>query len=218
MGYTTDFEGRFECRRIEDGIAAAFIQMIEQGDRGALAPLGDHLIERGDARGPEISALASDPASDLAGLRELLGLAPAHARYLRAFAESRRVRLNAEKAVAPRVVDPVREAVGLPVGVDGEYVVAGGAPVVDDNTPPASQPSLWCQWIPTLDCTAIEWDGGEKFYYYVEWLSYLIEHFLVPWGYVLNGTVTWKGEDEGDTGTIVVDNNQITTTSADPEW
>jgi len=29
------------------------------------------------------------------------------------------------------------------------------------------QPGLWCQWIPSDDGTAIEWDGGEKFYEYV---------------------------------------------------
>ena len=53
------------------------------------------------------------------------------------------------------------------------------------------------------------WDGSEKFNKYVEWLEYLIEHFLGPWGYRLNGKVTWAGEDESDVGTIVIVDNVV---------
>lgn len=67
-------------------------------------------------------------------------------------------------------------------------------------------PGLWCQWT-INDDDALEWDGGEKFYNYVEWLEYLIKHFFAPLGYVLNGDITWEGEDSSDIGTIhVVDN------------
>ena len=41
-----------------------------------------------------------------------------------------------------------------------------------------AQPGLWCQWVPNASGTAIVWDEGEKFYYYIEWIKYLIEHFL----------------------------------------
>jgi hypothetical protein len=54
------------------------------------------------------------------------------------------------------------------------------------------------------------WNGAEKFYYYVKWLEYLIEHFLAPWGYVLNGTVTWQGEEGEDQGTITLADNDVT--------
>lgn len=48
---------------------------------------------------------------------------------------------------------------------------------------------LYCQWVPTEDGEGIKWDGGEKFYSYTKWLQYLIDNFLIPNGYVLNGEV-----------------------------
>ena len=70
----------------------------------------------------------------------------------------------------------------------------------------AVHPSLWCQWI-INDDGDLEWDGGEKFYSYEEWLNYLIDNFFEPLGYVLNGDIEWQGEESDDLGTIhVVDN------------
>jgi len=63
--------------------------------------------------------------------------------------------------------------------------------------------------MPSDDGTFIEWDGGEKFYNYVEWLSVLIRNFFKPWGYELNGKVSWRGEEFFDIGTIVLRNNEI---------
>ena len=104
-------------------------------------------------------------------------------------------------------------------GVDGEFFVDGGgdfgqehdASVVNYNQPPKTQPGLWCQWTPSDDGMFIEWNGGEKFYDYVEWLTYITKNFLEPKGYKLSGEVFWQGEDSGDRGIIVVLNNQITT-------
>jgi predicted phosphohydrolase len=56
---------------------------------------------------------------------------------------------------------------------------------------------------------AIEWDGGEKFYNYTEWLVYLINKVLAPNGYVLNGVVEWSGEETGDVGEITVEDNKV---------
>ena len=53
------------------------------------------------------------------------------------------------------------------------------------------------------------WDGNEKFYSYIEWLEYLIDKVLAPRGYVVNGEVTWGGEDRRDTGKITVVNNKV---------
>lgn len=139
----------------------------------------------------------------------------AHFKYLQAFADTRR--MERDPVRANRLSDPVREVTGLPVGVDGEYFVAGSGfkgqgrddSVTDGNCPPRTQPGLWCQWVPTEDGTGITWDGGEKFYSYVEWLQYIITNFLVPWGYTLNGEVTWSGEERGDIGKIQVTNNKV---------
>lgn len=137
--------------------------------------------------------------------------------YLKAFSETRRMKRDAAKVGL--LSDPKREAVGLPVGEYGEYFVGGNGfrgqntdnSVIDHNDSPLSQPGLWCQWIPNEDGTCIEWDGGEKFYSYIEWLEYIIENFLKPWGLTLSGKVNWRGEDDTDIGLIVVKNNEITT-------
>jgi len=71
------------------------------------------------------------------------------------------------------------------------------------------KPGLYCQWVPNPDGDAIEWDGGEKFYNYIEWIEYLIKHFFEPWGVKLNGEVDWEGEESGDLGKIVIKDNVV---------
>lgn len=65
-------------------------------------------------------------------------------------------------------------------------------------------PGFWCDWVPNGDGTALEWNGSEKFYDYVDWLRYLIDNFFRPRGITLDGTVHYDGEDDGDSGTITV--------------
>jgi hypothetical protein len=72
------------------------------------------------------------------------------------------------------------------------------------------QPGLWCQWTTNEEGTCLEWDGGEKFYNYVEWLKYLINHFFEKWGVKLNGEITWEGEESEDMGKIIVVDNVVT--------
>jgi len=84
-------------------------------------------------------------------------------------------------------------------------------------------PDSWCSWIPSKDGAAIEWDGGEKFYFYVDWLEFLIDRFLKPWGYVLSGRVEWEGEDARDQGVLHVKDNRVQAianviTKPDPTW
>jgi hypothetical protein len=67
----------------------------------------------------------------------------------------------------------------------------------------------YCQWMPTKDGVALEWDGVEKFRHHVEWLEYHIQHFLQPWGYVLNGAVRWESIFEPEHGIILVENNHV---------
>lgn len=144
MGYTTDFEGRFELNK----------------------PLGKNMQK-----------------------------------FLTLFNDTRRMKRRVDEAF----------------GIDGEFFVFGEGfagqtkddSIVDYNKPPETQPGLWQQWVPTQDGTAIEWDGNEKFYCYTEWLVYLIHKILAPNGYVLNGSVTWQGEETGDVGTLSVKDNRV---------
>jgi hypothetical protein len=116
------------------------------------------------------------------------------------------------------------EKCGLSLGTEGEfYCGEGGAgqlhedSIIEYNRPPSTQPGLWCQWVPTKDDKGLEWDGNEKFYAYTEWLTYIVENFLKPWGYVLNGTVKWQGEDSSDKGRLVVENN-VVKAYTEQEW
>lgn len=144
-------------------------------------------------------------------------LAENHAAYLRKFSETRRMKRDV--SILGNMPDPVRESVGLSVGYDGGYFVGGSgyagqerdASILEYNHPPAGQPGLWCQWVPNGDGSAIVWDDGEKFYDYVEWIEYLVEHFLKPWGYVLNGKVKWYGESDNDRGLIEIIDNVVKT-------
>ena len=102
------------------------------------------------------------------------------------------------------------------LGNEGEYYIGGSGlygqdkdeSVINGNYPPKGVPGLWCQWIINED-GELEWDGGEKFYEYVEWLEYLIYHFFEPEGYVLNGDISFNGEDDEDLGIIHVVDNEV---------
>lgn len=120
--------------------------------------------------------------------------------YLKKFANTRRM---------------ARSMVGF--GIEGEFYVDGkgymgqeeDATVINGGRPPSTQPGLWCQWVPCEDGMGIEWDGGEKFYEYEAWLNYIINNFLSPKGYILNGSVRFQGEDSDDQGWILVSNNEV---------
>lgn len=135
-------------------------------------------------------------------------LTRAHADYLQAFCDTRRMVRNPERAML--LPDPIRIEAGLPLGDQAGYFVGGtgccgqdkDVSVVDFNREPKGQPNVWCQWEPTEDRLGIAWNGTEKFYHYTEWLQYLCDHFLGPWGYVLTGEVSYQGEREKDIGTV----------------
>lgn len=110
-----------------------------------------------------------------------------------------------------------------------DFGQARSADIQDYNRPPEGQPGLWCQWVPTEDGGAIEWDGGEKFYDSPTWMSYLIDQLLSPAArafieehqsederlrhftcdHVLNGTINAQGEDPGDRWRLVVTDNAV---------
>jgi len=142
-------------------------------------------------------------------------LKPEHKAYLVAFNETRRMARDPKKAKS--MPDPVREAVGLPLGKDCEFFVGGegyagqghDASIINYNGTPSTQPSLWCGWVPNEEGTAIIWDGGEKFYEYIDWIEYLIKNFIKPWGYSLSGEIEWQGEERNDLGKIQISNNSV---------
>ena len=136
--------------------------------------------------------------------------------YINKFGETRRMKRDVEK-IKKTFPDWEKNCFNGNLGVDGEYFVGGNGfmgqdrddSIVDYNYPPETQPGLWCQWMIDDDGNLV-WDGGEKFYEYGEWLTYLIENFLAPSGYVCNGEIEFQGEDMNDFGTIYVKDNVVT--------
>lgn len=103
---------------------------------------------------------------------------------------------------------------------EGSFGMGSNPDVIDHNGPPEGQPGLWCQWVATEDGTAIEWDGGEKFYDSAEWMKYIITHFLgsdpiakkkLPFitGHTLDGTIEAQGEEATDRWDLHVKDNKV---------
>ena len=135
-----------------------------------------------------------------------------HHDYINEFNRTRRmIRDN----ICENYPDIYRTNVELPIGPDDCYFVGGKEDfgqakddsIIDYNKEPSGQPGLWCQW--KIVGNRLKWDGIEKFYHYVEWLEYLIEHFFKHWGYTLNGEVLWEGEWREDMGKIIVKDNVV---------
>jgi hypothetical protein len=133
--------------------------------------------------------------------------------YLKQFANSRRMKRDPLKVKA--LHDPLREAVGLPVGVEGEYYV--GHPdyadsevgVTDFNREPGDQPDVWCGWTAFEDGTHLVDTGCDKFPHFEPWLVYMIKHFFEPWGKTLNGSVLWSIQYGKYTGILKVQDNVV---------
>lgn len=135
--------------------------------------------------------------------------------YINNFSSTRRMKRDNEKLM---VLFKGEGGFDGSYGKEGEYFVGSkenygqtrDASVVDFNTPPETQPGLWCQWI-VNDAGELEWDGNEKFYCGYDWMKYIVENFLAPKGYICNGEIFADGEEGGDEWKINVDDNVVTT-------
>lgn len=77
-------------------------------------------------------------------------------------------------------------------------------------------PDGYCQWETSKDGRSLQWDGSEKFYDYEEWLRFLVEKRLKPWGVDVTGRVTWQGEDIDDRGILTVRDGVVMATKIEP--
>lgn len=66
----------------------------------------------------------------------------------------------------------------------------------------------YMQWVPTETLDAIVWDGNEKFYKYAELMQWLCG-WLLGCDIEANGELLWSGEDVGDVGRLIVQDNQL---------
>ena len=137
-----------------------------------------------------------------------------HKRYLLAFVRTRHVYWN-EDAIRERF-DPIRNAVELPLGVNGEFFT-GINPTSQDQSMyldihPLTKPSRRCSVKMKPDHfenTLVYFANGEMYSKQLSWLDYLIKNFFNPWEYNLNGMISWQGMFADDFGLLVVKNNKI---------
>ncbi len=112
--------------------------------------------------------------------------------------------------------------------------------VLEYNTPDASQPSLWLQWVPSEDGKYISWNEAEKFYSSAEWMKYIINNLFsseaidyvmehanasqdkrllnFTFNHVFNGEIEAQGEDSSDRWLLVVENNKVFIKEAQITW
>lgn len=96
------------------------------------------------------------------------------------------------KPLTPQVIEKLKKLEGM----DGRDF--------DDD-----RPQGYCKWNLTEDLKGLAWDGGEKFYSYIEWLEWIIKRILRPAKIEINGAVEYQGEFVGDCGAIIVKANQV---------
>lgn len=145
--------------------------------------------------------------------------------YINNFSKTRRMKRNNEtiKEIYP---DWQKHCFNENLGTDGEYFLYPVQPkyhfstetensdksIIDFNEPPATQPSLWCDWkiVKEGEHYYIKWNGMEGSGNYNYWIDYIINHFLIPSGLSLSGVVLGIGEWEDDVVYTVCDENKLT--------
>ena len=134
--------------------------------------------------------------------------------YMNAFSESRRMRRSNKKI---KKLYPNWKAYCLngELGTDGEYFACPverkkDKSIIDYNTPPAEQPSLWCDWkiVEEDGCYYIKWNGYEKFHSPAPWLKYILDNFIVPNNLSVSGVGISIGGQE-DAFYMIVDDNDL---------
>lgn len=80
-----------------------------------------------------------------------------------------------------------------------------------------NEPDTYCQWILKRknNTYTIGWDEGEKFYKYEEWLQYILDTHLIPFGLSLSGNVRYQGEEIGDSGILTIKNDKVVALTMD---
>lgn len=77
-------------------------------------------------------------------------------------------------------------------------------------------PDSYNQWEPSEDGMSLRWNGGEKFYDYVDWLEWLVKNYFKPRSIELNGTFRYQGEEIGDVGRIEVKDSSVKLVRLEP--
>ena len=70
---------------------------------------------------------------------------------------------------------------------------------------------MHCCWSLNKEGTAIiPPDETQKMGDYVNWIKKILDDMIIAWGYTLNGSCQWDGEEKEDMGIIEIKDNVIT--------
>lgn len=147
-------------------------------------------------------------------------LEPDFEAYLQNFSRTKHVIRDVETY---KSANPNWKSVGFEgnLGTNGEYIadedIYPSIGVIDVNSYPRTCPGVWCRWTVTEsilgDKSYLEWNECDQYFDYIGWLKYLINHFIKPKGYTLNGQVMYFGDNEDDVGIITITDNTVETQS-----
>ena len=191
MGYTTDFEGHMELKQIE--------------------------VKNTDGKGVNLNLTIEEVMTLVNGL-----------------AKTRRMCRDLSKISDENgMLNGVHYS---EYGVEGEFYYNKDSEcsgqdkdnsILDENKESKSQHGLWSHWTIGFyragmflkeESYILEWDGGEKFYAYTEWLDYLNENIFKPNNIVMDGEIQWRGEDNEDMGKIISKDGVIKVYKAEINW
>lgn len=145
-------------------------------------------------------------------------LHPDDRRFLKPIWTTRRMKLDVQKLAQDLNMD-FKECQWR-YGKEGQFVDTDNfdpdsVSIIEFNSPPEGQPSLWCDFEiadggadGSENCSYIQWNGSEKTYCGQQWIKYLVD-LLTEDRYQCNGKIRWRGEDFDDMGTIEVNNGII---------
>lgn len=133
-----------------------------------------------------------------------------YARYLGMFCEVPHWKRN--EATCRLIKDPFRDAIGLPPGKYGEFVIGTKKfdSSVSSKRPYKHHPSEFVPFAVNLDSEfkmTLNMVGSPRPSVLAKWTSYLLEKFIGPWGYNMNGYISW--DDDVTTGYVHVLNNVL---------
>jgi hypothetical protein len=151
-------------------------------------------------------------------------LSPEQIKFIQMFSDTRRMQRNVSsiKSLDTKNEECIQLLTSL--NIDLKFYCGNGfagqdrdSSITDYNSS-GIFPSLWCGWTVNNEGTLVIWNESEKFYEYVDWIKFLIDHFFKPWGKTLNGKMEWCGEDRKDRGQIVIKDNKVTVKVAKVTW
>jgi len=113
-------------------------------------------------------------------------------------------RVKRDMSLAPKLTEDTNG-----FGVEGEFYFGDDkTTIVNNNTPPGEQPSLYCGWMPNA-LGEIYWNYEERADTVDGWICYIVEHVIKANNCVANCDIEFRGADWDLWGTVVIKDNVV---------